>query len=68
MAGSVEGGKAAYETNKQRYGEDWMKRIGALGGRAEVPKGFSLMTYEQRRAAGKRGGEKSRKGKAHETP
>lgn len=32
MGGNSEGGKKSLETRLQKYGEDHMKKIGALGG------------------------------------
>lgn len=64
MDGTVAGGKHAAETNKRLYGDGFYVRIGRLGGLKEVPKGFSKMTYEQRSAAGKIGGTKSKRGPA----
>lgn len=59
MAGNKQGGKKAAKTNKKLYGKDWYARIGAIGGRAKVPKGFALMSPEERAAAGHKGGRKS---------
>ena len=55
--------KLVGNVNKERYGEDFYQKIGAKGGAApyEGKKGFSSMTPEQRREAGRRGGLKSRK-------
>jgi hypothetical protein len=63
MAGTQVGGKKAGETNKKKYGEDFYKRIGSLGGQTETtkPKGFAAMPEWKRQAAGKAGGKKSRK-------
>ena len=63
MPGTKVGGKKACETNKKKYGKDFYERIGALGGKAETikPKGFAAMPEWKRQAAGKAGGEKSRK-------
>lgn len=33
MAGSIDGGKKAAETNKTKHGEDFYVRIGAIGGK-----------------------------------
>jgi general stress protein YciG len=63
MAGTIEGGKAAAETNKKKYGESFYSRIGSIGGRKGRTSGF----YENRelaRAAGAKGGRKSRRTKA----
>lgn len=43
--------------NKQKYGEDFYQKIGAIGGRAKVStKGFGSATPEQRREWGRQGG------------
>lgn len=63
MAGNTSGGKKASETNKQRYGEDFYKKIGQAGGRAGTGmKGFAL-DREKARIAGAKGGKISRKPK-----
>ena len=41
---------------KERHGEDFYQKIGAMGGKAKVSKGFGKMTPEQRREYGKKGG------------
>lgn len=41
MAGTVTGGKRAAETNKSIYGEDFYKRIGAIGGKKGNTGGFA---------------------------
>ena len=64
MSGTITGGRKAAETNKIKYGEDFYKIIAAKGGRAKVPKGFALMTPEQRSEAGKLGGTVSKRRKA----
>jgi general stress protein YciG len=33
MPGTIKGGKSAGDTNKARYGEDYYRRIGAIGGK-----------------------------------
>lgn len=45
MAGTIEGGKQAAATNKARYGHDFYRRVGALGGKVatDKPKGFAHM-------------------------
>lgn len=60
MAGTKAGGKAAAKTNKEKYGTDFYKEIGRLGGSRKVPKGFA-MNRELAREAGKLGGRNSRK-------
>lgn len=47
---------------KEKYGEDYYKMIGSLGGRKKVPKGFALMTPEKRSLCGQKGGRISRRG------
>lgn len=73
MAGTVNGGRAASLTNMERYGKDFYKRIGAIGGKKGRTGGFaanklctcSEFAYEhyQRQCAGARGGRISRRGK-----
>lgn len=61
MAGSKIGGLQAAETNKKEHGEDFYAVIGAKGGRARNPnKGFGA-DRERARAAGRIGGERSRR-------
>lgn len=61
MAGTREGGARAAATNIGKYGEDFYKRIGSLGGQRKVPKGFALMDKEKVSLAGQKGGSISRK-------
>ena len=61
MAGTLLGGKRASETNKRKYGEDFYRNIGRMGGVAKVPKGFALMPKEKVIQAGVIGGTKSRR-------
>lgn len=61
MAGTKLGGKAAAETNKRLYGEDWYAKIGAMGGEAGKTGGF----YANRKLArtlGAKGGSISKRG------
>lgn len=60
MAGTKAGGKAAAKTNKAKYGEDYYSRMGYLGGKSRVPKGFS-MNRELARTVGAKGGRISRR-------
>lgn len=67
-AGTILGGKAAAQTNIKRYGEDFYRRLGALGGSAEKtkPNGFAWMAKndpERLSEIGSRGGRTSRRGK-----
>lgn len=69
MAGTTQGGKAAAQTNKERYGKDFYAKIGAKSNESwekngRKPRGFSAMTPERRRELGKKGGSISRKGKS----
>ena len=63
MAGTLEGGKKAAETNKKRYGSDFYKRLGALGGKNGHTGGFAS-NPELARMAGAKGGRISKRGKA----
>ena len=58
MAGNRQGGLDAASTNKLKYGDDFYKRIGAMGGRASKG-GF---TTETARIFGAIGGSVSRRG------
>lgn len=60
MAGTSDGGKTAAEKNKQNYGPDFYKRIGAKGGKVKgIKKGFGLNPALASKA-GKKGGAISR--------
>jgi len=65
MAGSIAGGKTAAATNKRKYGDDWYKQIGAIGGKKGKAdgaiKGFAA-NPELARIAGRKGGYTSRRG------
>lgn len=64
MSGSYEAGKKAAETNKKRYGKDFYRRIGELGGQSSHTGGF-YGNSEKAREAGRKG-HQSRKEKANE--
>lgn len=64
MPGTSSGGVKTKETNYEKYGKDFYKRIGAMGGKAKVPKGFAVMSKEKRVAAGRKGGSIGKRGKA----
>ena len=64
MAGTKLGGQAAAVTNKQRYGEDFYARIGAIGGKKGRTGGF-FANRELARTAGAKGARKSRRTKAY---
>lgn len=62
MSGTIEGGKQAAKTNKERYGADWYAKIGAKGGKKGTTGGF----YANRALAveaGRKGGLISKRGK-----
>jgi general stress protein YciG len=64
-----QGGLKVIETNTKKYGSyeawvEYMHGLSAKGGRAKVPKGFALMTPEQRSEAGTKGGTVSKRRKA----
>lgn len=57
MSGTYMGGLQTAKTNKEKYGEDYYKKIGAIGGRkiTDKPKGFAA-NNDLARAAGRIGG------------
>lgn len=71
MAGTKYGGLSAARTNKERYGSDFYKRIGAEGGKRGRTGGFAsdkvgkdgLTGRERARLVGAKGGKISRKNK-----
>ena len=63
MAGNREGGAKAALTMKNKYGTDFFKSIGSKGGSAKVPKGFAV-NLDLASEAGRKGGLKSKRGKA----
>lgn len=62
MAGTKIGGKQAADTNKAIYGEDFYRRIGAIGGRNGHTGGF-FANRELARIAGAKGGHISKRTK-----
>lgn len=69
MSGTTEGGKAAAQTNKERYGKDFYAKIGAKSNESwerngRKPRGFSAVSREQRAEWGRKGGSKSKRGTA----
>lgn len=70
MSGTLAGGKAAAETNKKKFGSDFYKQIGALGGRKGRTGGFAsnfvgtdgLTGRERAKSAGYKGGKVSKRG------
>ena len=67
MPGTLEGGRKAAKTNKEKYGEGFYARIGAIGGKKGGAKGFAL-NPELARSAGRKGGLVSKRGKAKKEP
>ena len=65
MAGTKEGALKTIMVIKQKYGEDFYRRIGAIGGVAKSPnKGFGA-DRERAKLAGMKGGRIRRRGKAN---
>lgn len=66
MAGTKEGGKAAAITNKKRYGDDFYKKLGTVGGKNGRTGGFAAGEEGRARARkyGAIGGRLSRRGKS----
>lgn len=67
MGGTLEGGRKAARTNKQIHGEDFYKKIGAIGGRNGRTGGFAYSKahgLDWHKTAGASGGRISRRGKA----
>lgn len=65
MSQTLEGGKLAAKTNKERHGENFYREIGAIGGKKGnadgAIKGFAAMSREKRAEAGRKGGITSRR-------
>lgn len=61
MAGTIEGGRKAAKTNKENYGPDFYKRVGAIGGRNGRTGGFAA-NPELAKTAGAIGGSRSKRG------
>lgn len=62
MAGTKAGGRAAANTNRNKYGGDFYARIGAMGGKKGHTGGF-YANRELARIAGAKGGRISRRSK-----
>lgn len=60
MGGTIAGGKAAAETNKERHGQDYYSRIGKVGGAKGTTGGF-YANRELARIAGSKGGRISKR-------
>lgn len=61
MSGTITGGKKCAATNKAKYGSDWYKKIGAIGGKNGNTGGFAS-NPELAREAGRKGGKLSKRG------
>ncbi len=62
MAGTKQGGQAAANTNKAKYGSDFYAKIGAKGGKKGHTGGF-FANRDLARVAGAKGGRISRRTK-----
>lgn len=62
MSGTVAGGLKTKKTIIERHGSDWYKKIGKIGGKACVPKGFAANPELAKRAGSIGGKRSSRKG------
>lgn len=60
MSGTRTGGIKAAQTNKERYGADFYKKIGHAGGIKGTTGGFAA-NRELAREAGRKGGRKSKR-------
>jgi len=63
VAGTVDGGLKARETNKRLYGKDFYARIGKIGGKKGHTGGF-YANRELAKTAGAIGGAISKRGKS----
>mgnify|MGYP001602317314 CR=1 FL=1 len=62
MSGTKSGGVRTRETNKKKYGKDFYKEIGAMGGQTKSPlKGFGTRR-DIAAEAGRKGGTISKRG------
>ena len=62
MAGNKIGGLKTVATNKKKYGEDFYRNIGRIGGKVKGRKGFAA-NIELARKAGAKGGRISKRTK-----
>lgn len=63
MSGTLEGGAKARQTNKEKYGDDFYKRLGQMGGHKSHRGGFAA-NPELAKRAGSIGGSRSKRGPA----
>lgn len=66
MAGTRLGGLKAVKTTDERYGKQHYVEAERKGNKAKIAKSFALMSVEKRQAAGKLGGQRSRRPKESE--
>lgn len=62
MSGTRQGGLKAAKTNKDRYGSEFYKKIGKVGGKKSTTGGFAA-NPELARIAGRKGGKASKRRK-----
>lgn len=62
MSGNRAGGLKAGETNKKKYGEDFYKRLGEMGGHRGRGCGGFAANPELAKIAGSKGGKRSKRG------
>lgn len=71
MSGTKEGGLKARKTNLKKYGKDFYQNIGRMGGKNGHTGGFATVgengEHTLAKAAGKKGGIISRRGRAEAT-
>lgn len=65
MAGTIEGGRKAHKTNCERYGNDFYRNIGRMGGKVSTTGGFAS-NRELAKTAGAKGGRASSRGRSYE--
>lgn len=63
MSGTKAGGLKTAISNKEKYGNDFYKKIGQMGGSVSRGGGFAS-SHELAVSAGRKGGSASRRGKA----
>ena len=67
MAETKKGGRKAAQTNKERYGDKFYKRIGEAGGRISRGGGFAI-DRQLAMEAGRKGGKAPRRPRKVEQP
>lgn len=64
MSGTKAGGLKAAATNKKKYGKEYYKNLGVIGGSAAHPNGRGFEISGKAVEAGRKGGKISKRGKA----